>query len=355
MPVLGGPERALHHGRGEIGGDHVLDRAERVLVAGAGGFIGGHLVRYLAAEGFTAIRAVDVVPLGQWLQAQPQADCAELDLRDRAAAAVAVSGCGSIVNLAAETGGIGFSSRHGAARMLSAVISAALLEAARDAGVTRYLYASSAGVYPADRQRSADSPGLPEQDAYPAMPGDGYGWAELFSERLALQFQAEFGLTARIARLHNVYGPHCAWDDGRERAPAALSRKVAQAIRAGADEIEIWGDGDQTRSFMHVDDCVRGILLILEGEIADPCNLGSAELVSVNQLVDVIEEIAGVRLKRRYNLTAPAGVRGRSSDNARLREAFGWEPSITLQAGLAQTYRWVADQVSARTLTGRRG
>ena len=333
----------------------MLHRAERVLVAGAGGFIGGHLVRYLTVQGFTAIRAADVVPVARWRQVEPQAECLELDLRDRAAAARAVAGCGAVLNLAADTGGMGFTSRHGAAGMLSAGIGTALLAAAAEAGVSRYFYASSAGVYPAGLQQSADSPGLPERDAYPAMPGAGHGWADLFSERLAMQFQADFGLTARIARLHNVYGPKCAWEGGRERAPAALSRKVAEAILAGADEIEIWGDGNQTRTFLHVSDCVHGILLILEGEVEQPCNLGSAELVSVNQLVDVIEEIAGVRLKRRYNLAAPAGVRGRTSDNARLRHAFGWEPSVELRAGMAETYQWVADQVSARTLTGRRG
>ncbi len=333
----------------------MLNRAERVLVAGAGGFIGGHLVRYLAAQEFSVIRAVDVVPVARWLQPAPQAECAELDLRDRAAAADAVAGCAAVVNLAAQTGGMAFGSQHGAAAMVSATISAQLLEAARDAGVSRYFYASCAGVYPADRQQAADARGVPEQDVYPAMPPDAAGWAGLFSERLAQQFAADFGLTVRIARLHSVYGPHCVWEGGRERAPAALCRKVAEAILAGADEIEIWGDGNQTRSFLHVDDCVRAILLILDGAIAQPCNLGSPDLVSVNQLVDVIEEIAGVRLKRRYNLTAPAGVRGRGSDNSRLREAFGWEPSTSLSEGMAGTYRWVAGQVSARTLTGRRG
>lgn len=333
----------------------MLDRDERVLVAGAGGFIGGHLVGYLAEQGFAAIRAVDSKPLGRWLQVHPQAECAVIDLRERAAAREAADGCGYVLNLAAETGGMGFSSRHAAAGMLSAVISAVLLEAAREAGVARFFQASSAGVYPAGLQQSADSAGLPEQDAYPAMPGEGHGWAELFGERLALQYQADHGMTVRIARYHNVYGPYCQWDGGRERAPAALSRKVAEAILAGADEIEIWGDGNQTRSFTHVDDCVRGTMLIFEGEVPEPCNLGSAELVSVNQLVDAIEEIAGVRLKRRYNLAAPAGVRGRTSDNALIQQAFGWEPSITLRDGLPGTYQWVARQASARTLTGRRG
>ena len=287
----------------------VLDTDERVLVAGAGGFIGGHLVRYLADQGFAAIRAADIKPVSHWLQVLPQAESVQLDLRGRAAARQAVDGCRYVLNLAADTGGSGFSTRHGAQSMLSAMISAALLEAAREAGVSRYFCASSAGVYPAALQASAESAGVPEEDAFPALPGDGYGWADLFSEQLARQFRADFGLQTRIARYHNVYGCDCVWHGVRERAPAALSRKVAEAILAGADEIEIWGDGNQTRAFMHVDDCLRGTLMIMEGDVADPVNLGSAELVSVNQLVDVIEEVAGVRLKRRYNLAGPAGVR----------------------------------------------
>lgn len=305
----------------------MLNRSERVLVAGAGGFVGGHLVRYLAAEGFTDIRAADIKPVDQWLQVQPEAECAQFDLRARAAAREAVAGCECVVNLTAGTGGTGLRSPRATTGIPSADVTATLLEAVVQAGVARFLQASSAAACPAD----------------------------LAGERLALRYQADHGLTVRIARYHEVYGPHCEWAGGRERAPAALSRKVAEAILAGADEIEIWGDGSQTRALLHVDDCVRGTLLILEGEFADPCNLGGAEPVSVNQLADFIEEIAGVRLKRRFHLSAPGGVHGCAGDGARMPQVPGWEPSVTLPAGLAGTYRWVAGQVSARTLTGRRG
>jgi len=333
----------------------MLNRDEQVLVAGAGGFIGGHLVRHMADQGFTRIRAVDSMPFEQWFQRHPLAKAVQLDLRSQTAASEATSGCSYVFNLAADMGGMGFIARNEALCMLSVTINAALLVAARDAGASRYFYSSSASVYPAEKQLAATAAGLREDDAYPAMPEDGYGWEKLFSERLCQQFSADFGLATRIARYHNVYGTHGPWDGGRERAPFALCRKVAQAQLAGADEIEIWGDGNQTRTFLHVDDCVHGTLMIMDGELAGPVNLGGSELVSVNQLVDVIEDIAGVRLKRRYNLFEPAGVRGRSSDNTLIRSALGWEPSVTLRNGMAETYRWVYDQVSARTLTGRRG
>ncbi|HXW45084.1 MAG TPA: NAD-dependent epimerase/dehydratase family protein [Streptosporangiaceae bacterium] len=349
-----GPECRHHESEYERGGGgSVLD--ERVLVAGAGGFIGGHLVKYLAGQGFSRIRAVDIKPVGQWFQVHPQAEVMQLDLRSPSAARQAVDGCGSVVNLAADTGGVGFSSRSRARCALSVVLNAGLLSAAAEAGARRYLFASSACVYPEHLQASADAAGLREEDAYPAMPEDGQGWEKLLGERMCRYVTEELGLPTRVARYFSVYGSHGPWHGGREKAPAALCRKVAEAIHAGAEEIEVWGDGDQTRTFLHVDDCVRGTLMILQGDLATPVNLGSPELVSVNQLLDVIEEIAGVRMKRRYNLGAPAGVRGRRSDNALLRSAFGWEPSIRLREGMAETYRWVYDQVSARTLTSRRG
>lgn len=326
---------------------NVLNRDELILVAGAGGFIGGHLVRFLQDSGYARIRAVDCKPLADWWQLHPGAEARQADLRGQEAAAEAVAGCRYVINLAADMGGMGFISRYRARCMLSVLISTSLLRAACDAGVARYFYASSACVYPAGLQASAAVTPLAEDDAYPALPEPGYGEEKLFSEQLCRSFTADYGLATRIARYHNVYGSHGAWTGGREKAPAALCRKVAEAALSGADEIEIWGDGNQTRSFMHVDDCVRGTLMITEGELAGPVNLGSSELVSVNQLVDLVEEIAGVRLKRRYNLAAPAGVRGRNSDNTLLRSAFGWEPSVPLRDGLALTYGWVYDQILA--------
>jgi GDP-D-mannose 3', 5'-epimerase len=342
-------------GEGEsAGGSNVLKRDEQVLVAGAGGFIGGHLVRYLADQGFTRIRAVDLKPVADWFQVYPLAESVELDLRSQAAAHESVAGCSYVVNLATDPGGAG-SSTANALSMLSVVIHASLLVAARDAGVSRYFYSSSACVYPEALQASAEIAGLREEGSYPAMPRDGCGWEKLYSERLCRYFREDFGLATRMARYHDVYGSHGPWDGGQAKAPVALCRKVAEAALAGKDEIEIWGDGSQTGTFMHVDDCVRGTLMVMEGDLAEAVNLGSAEVVSADQMVDAIEDIASVRLKRRYNISEPGSVRGRSSDNALLRSAFGWEPSIRLRDGLAGTYRWVYDQVSARSLTGRRG
>jgi GDP-D-mannose 3', 5'-epimerase len=338
--------------RESAGGSNVLKRDEQVLVAGAGGFIGGHLVRYLADQGFTRIRAADIRPVADWFQVYPLAESVELDLRSQAAAHESVAGCSYVVNLATDPG---LSTATNALSMLSVVMNASLLVAARDAGVGRYFYSSSACVYPQPVPPSAEIAGLSEVDSYPAMPDDGCGWEKLFSERMCQHFRKDFGLATRMARYHDVYGSHGPWDGGQAKAPAALCRKVAEAALAGKDEIEIWGDGTETATFMHVDDCVRGTLMIMEGDLAEAVDLGSAEVVSADQLVDAIEDIAGVRLKRRYNVSEHGSVRGPRSDNGPLRSAFGWEPSIRLRDGLAGTYRWVYDQVSARSLTGRRG
>jgi nucleoside-diphosphate-sugar epimerase len=231
--------------------------------------------------------------------------------------------------------------------MLSVLITSQMLVAARDAGAERFFYSSSACVYPIGRQDSPDVPALREAEAYPALPEDGYGWEKLFGERMARHFREDFGLETRVARYHNVYGPQGSWSGGREKAPAAICRKVAEAKLSGEGTIEIWGDGEQTRSFMHVDDCVEGTLLIAEGPPGEPLNLGSSELVTINQLVDIVEEIAGTSLERRYNLDAPQGVRGRNSDNTLIRETLGWEPGISLREGLAGTYEWIAGEVAA--------
>jgi nucleoside-diphosphate-sugar epimerase len=329
-----------------------IDKDGTILVAGAGGFIGGHLVGALLEDGFSAVRAVDIKPIDRWNQVWPGADCAQADLGDREQAFAAAKGCATIVNLAADMGGMGFIEQNRSLCMLSVLINTHLLLAARMSGVDRYFYASSACVYPAGRQDRADAAALREDDVYPAMPEDGYGWEKLFSERMCRHFREDFGLATRVARYHNVYGPHGAWRGGREKAPAAICRKVAQAAISGDRSIEIWGDGSQTRSFTYIDDCLIGTYLVLNGDDPWPVNVGSSELVSIDALVDVVEEIAGTSLKREYLLDAPKGVRGRNSDNTRIRELFGWEPSTRLRDGMAATYGWVYDQVSRELVAG---
>jgi len=316
-----------------------------ILVAGAGGFIGGHLTGELLRRGHK-VRAVDLKPLDQWYQRHPQAENFSMDLRYPDACLASATGMEQVYNLACDMGGMGFIENHKAACMLSVLINTHLLEAARKAGTTRYFFASSACVYAADKQTDPANPGLREQDAYPAMPEDGYGWEKLFSERMCRHYREDYGIETRVVRYHNVYGPHGTYDGGREKAPAAICRKVIEAVRDNTMEIEIWGDGRQTRSFMYIDDCIHGTTRLMDGAFCDPINLGSAEMVSINQLVDVVEEIAGVRLLRKYNPWAPKGVRGRSSDNALIRSVLGWEPSISLRTGMEKTYAWIREQMA---------
>ena len=326
-----------------------MDEDELVLVTGAGGFIGGHLVARLLARGHGRVRAVDCKPLEEWHFRPDGAEMLVLDLRDRKACEQAVAGGGQVFNLAADMGGMGFIETHKADCMLSVLISTQMLMAARAVGVRRFFYSSSACVYAADRQRSADVVPLREADAYPAMPEDGYGWEKLFTERMCRHFREDFGLETRIGRYHNVYGPHGTFEGGREKAPAALCRKVADAALGGSREIEIWGDGQQTRSFMYIEDCLEGTLRLMASDCRDPINIGSSELVSIDDLVTIIEKIAGVRLLRRYKRDAPLGVRGRNSDNTTIRRELGWEPSTSLRDGLEATYRWIYDQLARRS------
>ena len=318
-----------------------------VLVTGAGGFIGGHLVADLRRQGFRRIRAVDRKPIEDWYQSFSDVDNRVLDLTKLEACRVAAKDAAYVFNLAADMGGMGFIEHNKALCMLSVLTSTHMLLAARDAGARRLFYASSACVYAADKQTEADVPALKEEDAYPAMPEDGYGWEKLFSERMARHFTEDFGLETRVARYHNVYGPWGTYDGGREKAPAAICRKVIQAQLSGSGEIEIWGDGEQSRSFMYIADCVYGTKRIMESGIRYPINLGSDELVTINQLVSTVEEVAGVKLKRRYRLDAPKGVRGRNSDNTRIFEELGWAPSTRLRDGMARTYAWIYDQMTA--------
>jgi GDP-D-mannose 3',5'-epimerase len=326
-------------------------KAETAVVCGAGGFIGGHLVNSLKASGVNVIRAVDVKPLEEWYQTTEGVENLSLDLKDKENCLIAANGVSLVYQLAADMGGMGFIENNKALCMLSVLTNTHMLMAAQEKGVKRFFYSSSACVYNGEKQTHEDVVALKESDAYPALPEDGYGWEKLFSERMCRHFEEDYGLVCRVARYHNVYGPDGTWDGGREKAPAAVCRKVIQAKNSGVHEIDIWGDGKQTRSFMYIDDCVKGTEMIMDSEIDEPINLGSSELVTINQLVDIAEDIAGIKLKRTYNLGAPKGVNGRNSDNTLILEKLGWEPSIRLRDGLERTYRWIEQEIA----TGAKG
>lgn len=322
-------------------------KQERVVVAGAGGFIGGHLTRALVEQGIPVVAAVDIKPLNEWYQRTqaPELKNLSLDLKDLANCREALQDATVCFDLAADMGGMGFIENNKALCMLSVLTGTHLLMAAKDAGLKRFFFSSSACVYNAEKQVNPDVVALKEEDAYPALPEDGYGWEKLFTERMCRHFLEDYGLETRVARYHNVYGPEGTWNGGREKAPAAICRKVLEAKMSGKHEIEIWGDGHQTRSFMYIDDCVKGTQMIALSDITEPLNLGSSELVSINQLVDIVEEIAGIRLKRNYNLGAPKGVNGRNSDNTLICEKLGWEPSISLREGMRKTFDWIASEM----------
>jgi GDP-D-mannose 3', 5'-epimerase len=318
-----------------------------VLVAGGGGFIGGHLVAALRRRGHERIRSVDIKPLDRWYQRFDDVENLSLDLRDRDACVRAVEGASDVYNLAADMGGMGFIETHKADCMVSVLINTEMLIASRNAGVDRFLFGSSACVYAAGKQTDPHVTALKEEDAYPAMPEDGYGWEKLFSERMCRHFMEDYGISVRVPRFHNVYGPNGTYAGGREKAPAAICRKVIEAHLSGSGKIEIWGDGEQTRSFTFIDDTIEGLFRLMESDVSEPINLGSSQLVTINGLVDMVEEIAGVRLERRYDLSAPQGVRGRNSDNTLILERLGWEPSTPLEVGLEKTYRWIHEQMSS--------
>jgi len=324
---------------------------ETAVVCGAGGFIGGHLVKGLIGNGVKVVRAVDVKPLEEWYQVTEGVENLSLDLKDKENCMVAADGVSMVYQLAADMGGMGFIENNKALCMLSVLTNTHMLMAAKDKGVKRFFYSSSACVYNGEKQTSPDVVALKESDAYPALPEDGYGWEKLFSERMCRHFEEDYGLVCRVARYHNVYGPYGTWAGGREKAPAAMCRKVIEAKNSGVHEINIWGDGKQTRSFMYIDDCVKGTEMIMESEIDEPINLGSSELVTINQLVDIVEDIAGIKLKRTYDLSAPKGVNGRNSDNTLIEEKLGWEPSIRLRDGMERTYRWIEQEMA----TGAKG
>jgi nucleoside-diphosphate-sugar epimerase len=321
-----------------------------IVITGGGGYIGGNLAQFFRRRGFTRIRAVDKKPISEWYLHVPGVESLSLDCSKEESCERICEGASEVYNLAADMGGMGFIERFRVECLRSVLINTHMIEAAYRAGVRRYFFSSSACAYNTQLQQNPDVIALKESDAYPAMAERGYGWEKLISEMFCQEYWHERGMKTFIARFHNVYGPHGTWDGGREKAPAAICRKVIEALDSGSGEIEIWGDGTATRSFMYIDDCVRGIDMIAHTDrlIATPINLGSSELVTVNDLVSKVEKIAGVKLRRRYDLTAPRGVAGRNSDNTFIRSVLNWEPNTTLEHGLDATYRWIHEQFRAR-------
>jgi GDP-D-mannose 3',5'-epimerase len=332
--------------------EHTTQRADdlQIVIAGAGGAIGGALVRYFHEKGYSRLRAVDKKPLADWYQRLPGVECLCLDLRYDEDCRRACEGAAEVYNLAADMGGMGFIEYFRIECLRSVLINTHMLEAAYRAGAERYFYSSTACVYNTELQTDPNVRALKETDAYPAMAERGYGWEKLFSEMLCQEYWAERRMKTFIARLHNVYGPHSTWDGGREKAPAAICRKVVAAKDLGTGEIEVWGDGTQTRSFQFMDDCTLGIDKIMHCDnlVATPINLGSSEMVSINTLVDIAEQIAGIKLKRKHKLDAPLGVAGRNSDNSMIRRVLDWEPNTRLHDGLRQLYTWIETQYRDR-------
>jgi len=326
-----------------------------IVIAGAGGFIAGALARYFHDLGYTRIRAIDRKPLPEWYQRVPGVECLSMDLSEKANAIRAVEGAAEVYNLAADMGGMGFIEHFRVECLRSILVNTHLIDAAWRAGSQRYFFSSSACAYNTDLQKDPNVRALKESDAYPAMSERGYGWEKLISEMFCQEYWAERGLETHIARFHNIYGPHGTWFGGREKAPAAICRKVVEAQDSGDMRIEIWGDGTQTRSFCFIDDCVLGIDQIMHSKdlIATPINLGSSELISIDNLVGMVEDIADIKLTRTYDLNAPKGVAGRNSDNTFIRQVLDWEPRTTLRSGMERTYAWIAQQFADRK-AGRR-
>ena len=335
--------------------DPKLKKDDLIVLGGGGGFIAGALARYFTDKGFTRIRAVDKKPLPEWYQRVPGVECLNLDLSNEKNCERACEGAVEVYNLAADMGGMGFIERFRVECLRSVLINTHMVEAAYRAGARRYFFSSSACAYNITLQQDPKITALKETDAYPAMAERGYGWEKLISEMFCQEYWAERGMKTAIARFHNVYGPWGTWDGGREKAPAAICRKVIEAIDKNTGKINIWGDGSQTRSFMYIDDCTKGVDMIMHCDdlIATPINLGSDELVSINELVSKVEKIAGVKLKRSYDLTAPRGVAGRNSDNTFINKVLRWEPDTTLDDGLRATYHWIKEQYADRK-KGRR-
>ena len=327
-----------------------LKKDDLIVITGAGGFIAGALTRYFHEQGFTRIRGIDKKPLPDWYQAVAGVENLCLDLSEKENAARAVEGAVEVYNLAADMGGMGFIERYRIECLRSILINTHLIEAAYRAGAKRYFFSSSACAYNTLLQQDPRARALRESDAYPAMAERGYGWEKLMSEIFCQEYWAERKFETHIARFHNVYGPHGTWDGGREKAPAAICRKVIEAKDTGKHEIVIWGEGTQTRSFMYIDDCIKGIDMIMQCDalIATPINVGSSELLSINELVSLAEDIGGVKLQRKYDLNGPRGVAGRNSDNTFIKQVLNWEPNVPLRQGLSKTYAWIEQQYADR-------
>jgi GDP-D-mannose 3',5'-epimerase len=328
----------------------VLKKDDLIVITGAGGFIAGALARYFREQGFTRIRAVDKKPLHQWYQHTPGVESLCMDLSFEENCKQACEDAIEVYNLAADMGGMGFIERFRVECLRSILINTHMIESAYRAGAQRYFFSSSACAYNVELQKDPNVRALKESDAYPAMAERGYGWEKLMSEMFCQEYWAERGLKTFTARFHNVYGPWGTWDGGREKAPAAICRKVIEAKDTGSDKIVIWGDGKQTRSFMYIDDCIDGIDMIMHCDklIATPINLGTSHLISINDLVSLIETIGGVKLNREYDLNAPKGVAGRNSDNTFIKQVLGWEPDTPLEEGLKKTYAWIEQQYKDR-------
>jgi len=317
---------------------------KKILVAGGGGFIGGHLIKRLLEKKYNII-SVDIKRKCDWYQIFEDVENIELNLEDKESCEKAVSNCSHVFNLACNMGGMGFIENNKALCMLSVLVNTHLLMACKKFKIEKYFFSSSACAYNTNLQNEASIKGLKEADAYPAMPEDGYGWEKLFSERMCRHFTEDYKLDTKVARFHNVYGPHGTYDGGREKAPAAICRKIALAKKKREKSIEVWGDGQQTRSFLYIEDCVDAVLKLFESNVNEPINIGSEEQVSINKMIDIVEEIADYKVERNYQLHKPKGVRGRSSNNQLIEKKLQWRPRYSLKEGLKFTYEWISKQI----------
>ena len=320
---------------------------KKILVAGAGGFIGGHLVKELQNRNYT-VRAVDIKSFDEWYQCSSDAENHVLDMSEKENCFKMVEGVDEVINMACNMGGMGFIENNKALCMLSVLVNTHLLMACREFKIKKYFFSSSACAYNKDLQNDVSISGLKESDAYPANPEDGYGWEKLFSERMCRHFLEDYGLDVKVARYHNIYGPHGTYDGGREKAPAALCRKIINSILSNENIIDVWGDGEQTRSFLYIDDCVEATLKLFDSKYHGPINIGSEEKVSINEMIDKIEIISNKKVERNYQLDKPKGVRGRNSNNDLIRKQLSWDPKFSLQAGLEKTYQWILSEIKKK-------